>query len=339
MTQVSVKGYGKMTGGEGSASLARSSGGETRRKVIITCAVTGSIHTPTMSPYLPVTPEEIASASIEAADAGAAIVHLHARDPATGRPSADPAHFKAFLGPIARSCDAILNISTGGSSLMAIETRLAPARELRPEMCSLNMGSMNFGVFPMLSRHERWQSDWEPQLLDATRNTVFQNTFADIETILEDVGRRGGACFEFECYDVGQVETLGYYFRAGAVRAPLYIQFVLGVLGGAGASVENLVHMKSTADRIFGDAYEFSVLAAGGRQMGIATTGAVMGGNARVGLEDNLTIAPGVLAKSNAEQVRKIRRIVEELGYAVATPAEARVRLGAKGSENTGFAA
>lgn len=308
-----------------------------RRSVIITCAVTGSIHTPTMTPHLPVTAEEIAEASIGAAEAGAAIIHLHARDPESGAPSADPEHFRAFIEPISKASDAILNISTGGSSVMSLETRLAPARRLRPEMCSLNMGSMNFGTFPMLDKYADWKHNWEPALLEATRRTVFKNTFEDIEAILEEIGEGGGARFEFECYDVGQIETLGYYLKRGVVRAPLYVQFVLGVLGGAGASLENLVHMKGVADRVLGDAYEFSVLAAGGRQIAIAAAGAILGGNVRVGLEDNITIAPGVLATSNAEQVAKIRRIVEELGLSVATPAEARARLALKGADRTGF--
>ncbi|MBI1365233.1 MAG: 3-keto-5-aminohexanoate cleavage protein [Alphaproteobacteria bacterium] len=308
-----------------------------RRNVIITCAVTGSIHTPTMSPHLPVTAEEIAEASIGAAEAGAAIIHLHARDPETGAPSADPDHFRAFLPAIAQKTDAVVNISTGGSSVMSLETRLAPARALKPEMCSLNMGSMNFGTFPMLDKYASWKHNWEPALLEATRRTVFQNTFEDIETILEDVGDRGGARFEFECYDVGQIETLGFYLKRGLVKPPVYVQFVLGVLGGAGAHPDTLVHMKATADRVLGDAYDFSVLAAGGKQISMATMGAIMGGNVRVGLEDNLTIAPGELAKSNAEQVGKIRRIIEELGLGVATPAEARQRLALKGAHAVEF--
>jgi len=311
-------------------------GGAGRPPVIVTCAVTGSIHTPTMSPYLPLTPAQIAEASIAAAQAGAAIIHLHARDPASGAPSADPDVFRAFLEPIAAATDAVLNLSTGGSSLMDLDTRLAPARRLRPEMCSLNMGSMNFGIFPLLDKYSDWQHDWEPRLLEATRRTIFRNTFEDIETILEELGG-AGARFEFECYDVGQIETLGFYLRRGLIRAPLYVQFVLGVLGGAGASVENLVHMKAVADRVLGDAYEFSVLAAGARQMPLATAGAILGGNVRVGLEDSLTVPPGVLARSNAEQVARIRRILEELGLQVATPAQARERLQLKGAAHVGF--
>ena len=312
--------------------------GETnRRKVIITCAVTGSIHTPTMSPYLPVTPDEIADASVAAAKEGAAIIHLHARHPEDGRPSAEPDHFRSFMTRIAAECDAVLNVSTGGSSLMTLDARLAPARAMKPEMCSLNMGSMNFGIFPMLEKYPNWRHDWEPALLEATKRTVFQNTFENIETILAEIGKRDGARFEFECYDVGQIEVLGYYLKRRLVEPPLYVQFVLGVLGGAGASVENLVHMKATADRVLGDAYHFSVLAAGGKQIGIATTGAIMGGNVRVGLEDNLTIAPGALAQSNAEQVAKMRRILTELGLDIATADEARSMLKMKGRKAVGF--
>jgi uncharacterized protein (DUF849 family) len=307
------------------------------RSIIITCAVTGSIHTPTMSPHLPLTADEIARDSIEAARAGAAIVHLHARDPATGKPSADPEHFRAFLPRIKSECDAVLNISTGGSSLMSLDERLAPARDAEPEMCSLNMGTMNFGIFPLKDRYSDWQHEWEPQLLDATRRVPFTNTFDDIDTILTDLGDRKGARFEFECYDVGQIETLAWYVRKGKIQAPLYVQFVLGVLGGIGASPENLMVMKNTADRLLGDQYEFSVLGAGGAQMPFATMGAVMGGNVRVGLEDSLTISPGKLASGNAEQVRKIRRILEELGYTIATADEARARLQLKGADQTAF--
>lgn len=307
------------------------------RKVIITCAVTGSIHTPTMSPYLPVTPAEIARESIAAAEAGAAIIHLHARDPGNGQPSASTAHFMEFLPAIKAGCDAVLNISTGGSSLMSFDERLAPSRGVSPEMCSLNMGSMNFGIFPLQEYYHDWRHDWEPELLEATRRTVFQNTFADIQQIVDELGGRHGARFEFECYDVGHIETLAYFLRSGNVKPPLYVQFVLGVLGGAGAAPEHLVHMKATADRLLGDTYYFSVLGTGGRQMPLATMGAILGGNVRVGLEDSLTIAKGELARSNAEQVKKIRRILEELGFAIATPADVRDMLALKGAAATGF--
>ena len=307
------------------------------RKIIITCAVTGSIHTPTMSPHLPLTADEIASDSIEAARAGAAIIHLHARDPSDGRPSADPGHFRAFLPRIKAECDAVLNISTGGSSLMSLDERLAPARDACPEMCSLNMGTMNFGIFPLQDRYDEWQHEWEPQLLDATRRVPFTNTFDDLDMIIEDLGKRKGARFEFECYDVGQIETLAWYVRKGFIQSPLYVQFVLGVLGGIGASPENLMTMKTTADRLLGDQYEFSVLGAGGAQMPLAAMGAVMGGNVRVGLEDSLTIGAGKLAISNAEQVRKIRQILEALGFEIASADEARARLQLKGVDHVGF--
>ncbi len=307
------------------------------RKVIITCAVTGSIHTPTMSPHLPLTPAEIADASIAAAHAGAAIIHLHARKPDTGAPSADPEHFMQFLPRLRAECDAVVNISTGGSSLMSLDERLAPARRAEPEMCSLNMGSMNFGIFPLAERYSDWKHDWEPKLLDATRRVPFRNTFEDIEMILDDLGGNRGAKFEFECYDIGQIETLAYYLKKGRVKAPLYVQFVMGVLGGMSASPENLMAMKAAADRLLGDAYEFSVLAAGGMQMKLAAMGAVMGGNVRVGLEDSLTIAAGQLAGSNAEQVSKIRRILLELGYEAASADEARQRLQLKGVKHQKF--
>ena len=307
------------------------------RKVIITCAVTGSIHTPTMSPHLPLTPAEIARDSIAAAEAGAAIIHLHARHPEDGRPSAEPEHFRAFLPVIKANCDAVLNISTGGSSLMRLDQRLAPARDARPEMCSLNMGTMNFGIFPLARRYSDWKYEWEPQLLDATRRVPFTNTFEDIETILFDLGDTHGARFDFECYDVGHIETLAWLLREGRVQPPLYVQFVLGVLGGIGPAPENLALMKATADRLLGDRYRFSVLGAGAAQMPLATMGAILGGHVRVGLEDSLTIGPGQLATGNAEQVRKIVRILGELGLEIASPAEARAMLKLKGSDAVNF--
>jgi uncharacterized protein (DUF849 family) len=306
-------------------------------KVIITCAITGSIHTPTMSPHLPVTPEEIAAQSIEAAEAGAAILHLHARDPGTGRPTPDPDVFMQFLPAIRQGCDAVINITTGGSSLMTLDERLAAPRLAQPEMASLNMGSMNFGLFPMKKRYSEWKHDWEPQLLDATREVVFRNTFADIETIFDSLGNRCGTRFEFECYDVGHIQTLAFYLRENLIKEPLFVQFVLGVLGGIDASPENLLHMKATADRLLGTNYRFSVLSAGRLQIPLATIGAILGGNVRVGLEDSLLIGRGELATSNAEQVRKIRRILEELGHEIATPADARRMLGLKGADKVNF--
>ncbi len=304
------------------------------RKVIITCAVTGSIYTPTMSPHLPVTGPEIAEASLGAAEAGAAIIHLHARDPKTGRPSASVDDFMGFIPVIDQASDAVLNISTGGSSLMSLDDRLAPARHIRPEMCSLNMGSMNFGIFTLKRRYDNWKHAWEPELLDATKRTTFKNTYEDIEMILTDLGEGAGARFEFECYDMGHIETLAYYLKQGLVKAPLYVQFVLGVMGGIGASPENLMAMKACADRLLGDNYHFSVLAAGRHQIPLATMGIILGGNVRVGLEDSLIMPTGKMAESNADQVAKIRTIIEELGYDIATPDDAREMLDLKGRDN-----
>ncbi len=308
-----------------------------RQKVIITCAVTGSVHTPTMSPYLPVTPDEIAAEAIAAAEAGASILHLHARDPENGRPSADPAVFMQFLPRIKQATDAVINISTGGSSLMALDDRLAAALRAEPEMCSLNMGSMNFGLYPALDRYTEWKHAWEPQLLEATRSSIFRNTFADIESILARLVEGCGTRFEFECYDVGHLYTLAHFRDRGLVSGPLFIQFVFGVLGGIGADPENLTHMKRIADKLFGDSYRFSVLAAGRQQMPMITMAAAMGGNVRVGLEDSLMLGRGELAKSNADQVKRIRAVLEALSLEVATPTEARAMLGLKGSDKVAF--
>ena len=308
-----------------------------KQKVIITCAVTGSIHTPTMSPHLPVTPDEVAADAIAAAEAGATILHLHARDPKNGKPTPDPEVFMAFLPRIKQACEAVVNITTGGSSLMSLDERLAAPLRAEPEMCSLNLGSMNFGTFPMLRKYETWKHDWEPGYLEASKDTVFRNTFRDIETIFKRLGEGCGTRFEFECYDVGHVHTLAYYLGEGLIRPPVFLQFVLGVLGGIGATPEHLLHMKATADRLLGDSYRFSVLAAGRHQIPLGTLGVILGGNVRVGLEDSLFIGAGQLAKSNAEQVRKIRRIVEELGCEVATPAEARAALALKGGDRVAF--
>jgi uncharacterized protein (DUF849 family) len=306
-------------------------------KVIITCAVTGSIHTPTMSPHLPVTPDEIAAQAIAAADAGAAILHLHARDPETGRPTADPDVFMQFLPRIKAGCDAVINITTGGSSLMSLEERLAAPNLAQPEMASLNMGSMNFGLFPMQRRYSNWQHPWEPELLEATRDVVFKNTFADIEQVFSQLGAGHDTRFEFECYDVGHIQTLAFYLREGLIREPVFVQFVLGVLGGIDACPENLLHMKATADRLLGGSYHFSVLSAGRLQIPLATIGAILGGHVRVGLEDSLLIGRGQLARDNAEQVAKIRRVLEELGYEIASPAEARRMLSLKGADKVNF--
>jgi uncharacterized protein (DUF849 family) len=307
------------------------------RKAIVTCAVTGSIHTPSMSDALPVTPAEIARQAVAAAEAGAAILHLHARDPADGRPTPDPAVFRAFLSEIRARTDAVVNITTGGGHTMTLAERTAAGRELAPEMCSLNMGSINFGLFPLAERRRDWRHAWEPAYLEGTRDFVFKNTFADIEGILADPGETQGTRFEFECYDVGHLHTLAHFLERGLVRPPLFVQFVLGVLGGIGATAENLLHMKRTADALLGDAYRFSVLAAGRQQMRLVTMGALLGGHVRVGLEDSLAIAHREKATSNAQQVAKIVRILDELSIAPASPAEARDLLGLKGARQVKF--
>jgi uncharacterized protein (DUF849 family) len=306
-------------------------------KIIVTCAVTGSIHTPSMSPYLPVTGEEIARQAIDAARAGAAILHLHARDPLTGRPSAALDHYMGFLPRIRAGCDAVVNLTTGGSAVMTLDERLAAPLALRPEMCSLNMGTMNFALYPMLGKRTEWLHDWEEPFLRSSDDLVFKNTPRDIEGILSRMGEERGARFEFECYDVGHLYMLRHFADRGLVRAPVFIQFVMGVLGGIAAEPDHLDHLKATADRLFGDDYIFSVLAAGRMQMRMAEQAAAMGGHVRVGLEDNLHIAKGQLATSNAEQVAKVREIVEAVGRTVATPGDARAMLGLKGAGAVAF--
>jgi uncharacterized protein (DUF849 family) len=306
-------------------------------KVIISCAITGSIHTPSMSPHLPVTPEAIAEQAIGAAEAGAAILHLHARDPDDGRPSADPAHFMAFLPRIKSGCEAVINLSTGGSAVMTLDQRLAGPLAAAPEMASLNMGTMNFALYPMLGKERDWLHDWEEPFLRNSDDLVFRNTPRDIDGILRRLGAERGARFEFECYDVGHLHMLAHFRDRGLVQPPIFIQFVMGVLGGIAAEPEHLAHMKATADRLFGDDYLFSTLAAGRQQMPMAAISAGMGGHVRVGLEDNLFIARGKLAVSNAEQVARVRAIVEGMGRTVATPDEAREMLALKGADQVGF--
>lgn len=307
-------------------------------KVIITCAVTGSVHTPTMSPHLPITPDEIAAQAIEAAQAGAAILHLHARDPNDGRPSADPRVFDQFVPRIHAATDAVINITTGGSTRMTLDERLAYPLQARPEMCSLNMGSMNFSVHPLARKYSQWRHDWERPHVEGMEDVIFRNTFRDIKHILQVLGREHGTRFEFECYDVGHLYSLAHFVDEGLVDGPIFIQSIFGILGGLGPDPENLVTMRSTADRLFGrQGYRFSVLGAGRHQMPLLTMGAVMGGNVRVGLEDSLYLGKGQLARSCAEQVRKIRRILDELSLDVATPAEARAMLGLKGRDAVGF--
>ena len=306
-------------------------------KVIITCAVTGAIHTPTMSQYLPVTPDEIATQAIDAAEAGASVLHLHARDPATGEPTPDPAVFMQFLPRIKQSTDAVINITTGGGLKMTVEERLAAPLQAKPEMCSLNMGSINFAIFPLAGRYTDWKHPWEEPYLKRTDEHIFRNTFKDIDRIIEELGKGCGTRFEHECYDVGHLYNLAHFVDRGLIEPPFFVQLIFGILGGIGTDMRNLMFMKETADRLFGDAYRWSVLAAGRHQMGFATQAAMMGGNVRVGLEDSLWIRKGELATSNAQQVTKIRRLVEELGHEVATPAEARQMLALKGGDQVAF--
>jgi uncharacterized protein (DUF849 family) len=308
-----------------------------QRKAIVSCAVTGAIHVPSLTPHLPITPAEIAAQAIGAARAGAAILHLHARDPADGRPTPDPEVYARFLGEIHESCDAVVNITTGGGLGMSLDERLAAVRRFDPELCSLNMGSFNFGIFPMAAGISEFKHDWEKPYLDGTTDFIFKNTFADIETIVTEIGARGTR-FEFECYDVGHLYNLAHFLDRGVLKPPLFVQCILGILGGVGPDVENLVHMKTTADRLFGDEYLFSVLGAGRHQTRLVTVGAIMGGNVRVGLEDSVYLERGRLAESNAQQVEKIVRILRELSLDVATPDEAREMLGLKGRDNTALA-
>jgi uncharacterized protein (DUF849 family) len=307
------------------------------KKVIITCAITGGIHTPTMSAALPFTPEDIAAQAIAAAEAGASILHLHARDPENGKPTPEPAVFMQFLPRIKQSTDAVLNITTGGGLNMSVEQRLAAPLMAKPEMCSLNMGSMNFGIYPLADRYKTWRFDWEEPYLRGTDDFIFRNTFRDIERILKLLGEGHGTRFEHECYDVGHLYNLAHFVDRGLVKPPFFVQMIFGILGGIGPDPENLNFMKRTADKLFGADYRWSVLAAGRFQMPFATQAAMLGGSVRVGLEDSLHIGRGKLAANNAEQVAKIRRILEELGHEIATPDEARAMLGLKGGDRVGF--
>ena len=308
-----------------------------RDKVIITCAVTGSIHTPTMSPHLPLTPNEIAEDSIRAYEAGASIIHLHARDPEDGRPTPSADVFMQFLPRIKQSTDAVINVTTGGGHGMSLAERLEGPMRARPEMCSLNMGSMNFGLYPMLDRYREFKHEWERTHLENSRDFIFRNTFKDIEYILKELGEGCGTRFEFECYDVGHLYNLAHFLDRGLVRPPLFVQTIFGILGGIGADHENLMHMKRIADRLFGSDYQWSVLAAGRHQLGFVSMAAMMGGNIRVGLEDSLYAGKGRLATSNAEQVSIVRSIIENLSMEVASADEARAMLALKGGDQVGF--
>ena len=306
------------------------------RKVIITCAITGSIHTPSMSPYLPVTPQEIADAAVAAAEAGAAIVHLHARDPKTGKPDQSPEAFAPFLKVIKQRSNCVVNITTGGAPTMTVEERVRPAATFKPEVASLNMGSMNFGLFPMLNRFKDFKHDWEEPYLEGSKKGMFKNTFADIEYILTTCAENNTR-FEVECYDIGHLYTLKHFLDRGVIKAPIFVQSVFGILGGIGAHPEDVLQMRRTADRLLGDNYHWSVLGAGSNQMRVAAIAAAMGGNVRVGLEDSLWVGPGQLAQSNAQQVTQARKILEGLGLEVATPDEAREILALKGGDKVNF--
>ena len=306
-------------------------------KVIITCAMTGGIHVPTMSDYLPVTPEEIAQQSIDAANAGASILHLHARDPENGRPTSDPEIFYKFLPVIKEETDAIINITTGGGLQMTVEQRLEAPLKFKPEMCSLNMGSMNFALFPAATKLKNWKHEWEKPFLEASEDFIFRNTFGDVRKIVKMLGDECGTKFEHECYDIGHLYNLAHFVDAGIIKPPFLIQSIFGVLGGIGPEMDNVLFMKQTADRLFGDNYIWSVLAAGRFQIPFVTQAAMMGGNVRVGLEDSIYLSKGVLAKSNAEQVIKIKKILEELGMQIATPDETRSILGLKGKDLVNF--
>ncbi len=307
------------------------------RKVIISCAVTGGIHVPSQSPYLPLTPDEIAESAIGAAEAGAAILHLHARNPTDGSPTPDPDVFGQFLPRIKERTDAVVNITTGGGQTMTLDDRLASPIRFKPEMCSLNMGSMNFGLYPVMNRVKEFKFDWEQGYLERSRDYIFKNTFADIERILKDVGEANGTRFEFECYDVGHIYTLAHFIDRGLIKPPIFVQTIFGILGGIGTDPDDLMHMKRTADRLLGNDYVWSVLGAGRHQMNIATMSAIMGGNVRVGLEDSVYLGKGELARTNADQVVRIRRILTELSLDIATPDDAREMLGLKGKAAVAF--
>jgi uncharacterized protein (DUF849 family) len=306
------------------------------RKVIVTCAITGSIHVPSQTPYLPITPDQIAENAIGAAREGAAILHLHARNPETGQPTPNPEVFLQFLPRIKESTDAVINITTGGAQTMTIDERLAGPLRMKPEMCSLNMGSMNFGLYPMASRIKEFKYDWEPGYLEMSRGHIFRNTFADIERLLQTM-RAHGTRFEFECYDVGHLYNLAHFLDRGLVQPPLFVQTIFGILGGIGTDPEDLLHMKRTADRLLGNDYSWSILGAGRHQFNLITMGAIMGGNVRTGMEDNIYLGKGELAQSNADLVAKTVRILRELSLEPATPDEARAMLGLKGAEHVGF--
>lgn len=307
-------------------------------KVILTCATSGSAHTPTMNTDIPVTPEEMITDAVAAARAGAGVIHLHARDPEDGRPSADPGLFREYCAGIKEQCDAIISITTGGASDQTVEERLRVVKELKPELATCNLGTMNYGLFQMIPKYEgRWKYDWEEPYLESTRDTPFVSRFSDIEYMLTVLAAETGCRFEFEAYDIGHLYTLAFYADQGLVPSPIFVQFVIGTLGGIGPDIENVFHMKEAAIRLFGSDIEWGVLGGGRAQFDLVTAAATLGGNVRVGLEDSIYLRKGKLAESNAEQVDKIVRILNELSREPMTPAETRERLGLKGLDQVAF--
>lgn len=297
-------------------------------KVVVTAAITGAIHTPSMSPYLPITPEQIANDAIASAEAGAAEVHIHARDPKDGRPSSALPLFEEIISAVRNNSDVIICITTGGGKDMTVDERFSVVSALKPELASLNMGSINFAMFPMAEKYEEWKYDWEKPFLDSTRDFIFRNTFGDIEKALILMGKHGTKP-ELEIYDIGHLYTLKYFMDRELLEKPIYLQFVMGILGGIGAELENLMYMKHSADRLLGEgSYRWSAIGAGRMQFPICSMAAVMGGGCRVGIEDNLNINRNTLAKSNADLVMKMIRILKEFSLKPAKPEEARGILG-----------
>lgn len=305
-------------------------------KVIINCAVTGSIHVPSMSPYLPITPEQIAREAIAAAEAGASTVHLHARDPKTGEPTMNLDLFQEFCQKVSQKSDVVICITTGGAPTMTPEERMVAVKRFRPELASINMGSFNFGLFPMMDKIKEYKWDWEERYLEKSKDNIFKNTFYDQDRIFK-IMRENGTKPELECYDVGHLYNTAYWADKGLIDPPFWLQLILGIMGAIQPAVENLVFMKNTADKLFGKDYIWSALPTGRHEFSLCTVAAVMGGNVRIGMEDNLYLGKGQLARSNAEMVEKMARLLRELGFEPASPKEARERLKLKGKDKTNF--
>ena len=307
-------------------------------KAIVTAAVTGAIHTPSMSPYLPITPKQIAEHAIRACEAGAAVVHIHVRDPETGQPASDMNYFREVLTAVKSKCNVIINTTTGGGIAMTTAERLKVIPTLKPELASFNAGSMNFGLFdvPERMKIKEWKYPWERPYLEMTKNTIFSNTFKSLEEFAQTFAENGTKP-EAEIYDTGMINTVAYLVNQGLLGKPVYLQFVLGIMGGMPATIQNLVFLYETARHNFGDEFVWSVCAAGRDQLPICTCALTMGGNVRVGMEDSLYAGKGVMAKSSADQVEKIVRIARELSIDIATPDEARQILGLKGLDKVNY--